>query len=273
MIKIILTTLAVLTLTSVAFAQTAEEMQQKQMEITYKIACLSDAEVAVDAELIQIVGSNPDAVALRETFQSFVADPKAAFETSLNDFNALVEQEKAALEQALATNPQVAEALKKGAEEYAAANKVSIEEATAKLKEAFVSYGVQQKTGIPDSDTLVFTIAMNSCGLANYIQPKLAQLGCKTKAGDAIDMTVTNQFCQSISADMASLEAKSVELSKIEAITKATIDKVVAALQAAAQAEMAPISQSMEEPIQKIVDAALNLIGTPAPVVVPNQPK
>lgn len=272
MIKNIFTTFAIITLATVAFAQTAEEIQQKQLEITYKVACLSDDEVAVDAELLQIVGSNPDAIALREGFQSFVASPKAAFESSLNAYNALVAQEKAALEQAIATNPQTAEAVKKASESYAAQNKVSIEEATAKVMEYLVSYAVQQKTGIPDADTLIFSTAMSGCGLANYIQPKIAQSGCKTMAGAAIDMTATNQFCQSIAADISTLEGKSAELAKIEAEMKATIEKVVAALQAAAQAEMAPISQSMNEPIQKIVDAALNLIGTPAPVEVPAKP-
>lgn len=272
MIKNILTTFAIIAIASVASAQTAEEIQQKQMEITYKVACLSDAEVAVDAELLQIVGSNPDATAIRENFQSFVANPKAAFEVALADYNALVAQEKAALEQAVATNPQMAEALKKAAEEYAAVNKVSIEEATTAMMDYYVAYTIEQKTGIPNSETLVFSTAVNACGLANYIQPKIAQSGCKTMAGETIDMAATNQFCQSIAADMSSLEAKSNQIAKIEAEMKATIDKVVAALQAAAQAEMVPISESMNEPMQKIIDAALNLVGTPAPVEIPAKP-
>ena len=272
MIKNLLVSITIITMSAFAFAQTAEEMQQKQIELTYKVACLSDAEVSVDAELLQIVGSNPDVVTIRENFQAFVASPKAAFEKAVEDYKTLLEQEKAALEQAVAANPQVAEAIKKAAEEYAAQNKVSIEEATAKVMEYYVAYGVQQKTGIANTESLVFSTAVSACGLSNYIQPIIVKSGCKTMAGAVVDMTATNQFCQSIATDMTTLTNKSAELAQIDAATKATIAKVTTALELASKAQMAPISESMNEPMQKIVDAALNLIGTPAPVEIPAKP-
>jgi hypothetical protein len=155
----------------VTYAQQTDE--QKAIETTYKVICASDAELVADTELMQLIGSNPQAVAARESFQAFITSPKASVEKVVADAETSIAEAKAEVEQTVASNPEAAAAVKQYAEKYAKDNNVSIEEAQTAAIAFFVDYILTQKTGV-DSKNLknssVYGSISGSCNLMNFVQ-------------------------------------------------------------------------------------------------------
>jgi hypothetical protein len=252
-------------LSGVTYAQQNDE-QQKAIETTYKVICGSDAELVADAELMQLIGSNQQAVQARQAFQAFIASPKAAVEKAIAEADAAVAQAKTEVEQAIATEPKAAESVKQLAEQYAKENNVSMEEAQAVAIAYFVDYVLMQKTGVDSKNiknSSVYSAVASSCNLMNYAQTEITKSGCKKTSGEVVDMTEASQLCQSVSKDLQDILQSSSQIQQIQQQAQALIQATTQAINGDANAKIAPIAEAMNTPIQSVVDKALELIAKP----------
>lgn len=260
MLKITLTAL-IATAASIASAQTAEE----QLQVTYKVACASDAEVTVDQQLLSIVGDNQEAAKARQDFQTFIASPKALIEATVNPYNAKVAEMKAELSTTAAAELQTE------AEKYSQEKGVTIEEA----KEALLAIAVESMLAqqqVPPVEAQVYQAVAGSCGILTYIQPEVTKSGCKTAAGEAADVTAATQFCASVAPQLTQINETSGKLNSIQQQAQALIAAVTASIQRDADTQMAPLFESIDAPFQGVVKAAMDLIAVPAPVQTPELP-
>ncbi len=261
MLKITLTAL-IATAASIASAQTAEE----QIQVMYKVACASDAEITTDQQLLSIVGGDNQFVAkARQDFQTFVASPKALIEATVNPYNAKVEAMKAELTATTAAELQTA------AEKYSQEKGVTIEEA----KEALLSMAVDSKLAeqqVPPVKVQVYQAVYGVCELLTYTQPEITKSGCKTAAGEASDVTAAVKFCTSVAPQLAQINETSGKLNSIQQQTQALIDAVTASIQRDADTQMAPLIESIDAPFEVVVKAAMDLVAVPEPVQTPAQP-
>jgi hypothetical protein len=262
MLKITLTAL-ITAAASMASAQTAEE----QLQVTYKVACASDAELTVDQQLLSIVADNQEAAKARQDFQTFVASPKALIEATVNPYNATVEAMKAELSTTAAAELQTE------AEKYSQEKGVSIEEAKEALLTIAVESALAQQQ-VPPVDVLVYQAVAGSCGILTYIQPEITKSGCKTAAGEVADVTAAAKFCTSVAPQLAQINETSGKINTIQQQVQALIAAVTASLQRDAEAQMSPLIDSIDAPFEVVVKAAMDLIAVPAPAPVqaPAQP-
>ncbi len=264
MLKIILTAL-IFAGASVASAQTPEEQQQQQLEVTYKVACATDVEVAADQQLLSIVGDNQDAAKARADFQAFVASPKAVVEGIVTPYNDML----ASLEEQLVTTS--AAELQTEAEKVVQQNGGTIEEAKKALIATAIENTLAQQQ-IPPLKALVYQATTESCGILSYIKPEITKTGCKTPAGEDVNMTAATEFCASIAPQMALIGEASGQINMIQQQTQTLIDAVTASINRDAQNQMAPIMESMNTPFEELVKTAMDLIAVPEPIQVPNLP-
>ena len=257
MLKITLTALIAMA-ASIASAQTAEE----QMQVTYKVACASDAELTADQNLLSIVGDNQEAAKARQDFQMFVASPKALIEATVNPYKAKVAEIKAELSSTTSAELQTA------AEKYSQEKGVSIDEAKETLlANAVDSMLAQQK--VPPVDVLVYRVVAGSCGILNYIQPEITKSGCKTSAGEAADVAAASQFCTSVASQLTQIDETSGQLNSIQQQAQTLIAAVTASIQRDAETQMTPLMDAIDAPFQVVVKAAMDLIAVPAPAQQP----
>jgi hypothetical protein len=261
MLKITLTAF-ITAAAAMAFAQTAEE----QLQVTYKVACASDAEITADQQLLSMIGSDNQEVAkARQNIQLFIASPKTLVEATVNPYNAMVAAMKAELSTTAAAELQTE------AEKYSQEKGVTIEEAKEALLAIVVDSMLAQQQ-VPPVDVQVYQAVRGVCGLLTYIQPEITKSGCKTAAGEVADVTVAAQFCTSVAPQLAQLNETSGQLNAIQQQSQALIAAVTASIQRDADAQMAPLLEAIDAPFQVVVKAAMDLVAVPAPVQVPEAP-
>lgn len=252
MLKILLTTLT-LTTATIANAQLTAE----QIMVNYKVACASDAEIVADQELLSIVGDNQQAAQARKDFQAFVTSPKAAVEAIVIPYNEGVAQLTAQL-----TSPEMAAELQTEAEKYVQENGGTVEEAKKIIIEMTIQSILAQQQ-IPPLETLVYQTTARACGLMNVIQGEITKTGCKNGAGEAIDMTAATQFCASVSTQLEQIDVTSGQLNEIQQQAQALINAVTASIQRDAEAQMAPLMETLNVPFEEVVKAAMDLVSVP----------
>ena len=258
MLKFTLTAL-ITAAASMSSAQTAEE----QLQVTYKVACASDAEITVDQQLLSMIGGDNQEIAkARQNIQMFIASPKALVEATVNPYNAMVASMKAELSTTAAAELQTE------AEKYSQEKGVTIEEA----KEALLAIAVDSMLAqqqVPPVDVQVYQAVAGVCGLLTYIQPEITKSGCKTAAGEVADVTAAAQFCAAVAPQIAQITETSGQLNSIQQQSQALIAAVTASIQRDTEAQMAPLLDAIDAPFQVVVKAAMDLIAVPAPVQVP----
>ncbi len=257
MLKILLTTLT-LTTATVANAQLTAE----QIMVNYKVACASDAEIVADQELLSIVGDNQQAAQVRKDFQAFVTSPKAAIEAVVVPYNEGVAQLTAQL-----TSPEMAAELQTEAEKYVQQNGGTIEEAKKIIIDMTIQNILAQQQ-IPPLENLVYQTAASACGLMNIIQSEITKTGCKNGAGEAIDMKPATQFCASVATQLNQIDVTSGQLNEIQQQAQALINAVTASIQRDAEAQMAPLMETLNTPFEEVVKATMDLVAVPEAAVV-----
>lgn len=238
------------------FAQANNETDQmeQQRQINYKIACLSDAELTADQELISLLGKNPTATLVREDFQLFASSPGVLIAKKMNDYDKIKSQLIEQMKQS--TAPEVIE---KAAAEYAKEKNVSVEEAKIFLLNSQAEAMILQQTG-ETKDSSIFTASDKGCGFIEYVKPEIEKLGCKTSSGEKVDFSVSEEFCSSISQQRSAFAKASTQLQAINQKAQFVIQSVTEALQKNAQTEMAPLLEEIKNPVNEVVAIAMKLV-------------
>ncbi len=259
----LITLLAAVASVASAQEQTPEQQAAKQLEVNYKVVCSSDLELENDSELLAIIGNDAGAADVRSRFQAFVTNPKSTVQAALDQYTAIQKD----IETQILQVPELVAQVEKDAVAYEKEKGVSAEEAKAAVLANLVEF-YMAKQQITQS-AVVYESVGSACGFFNMIQTQITASGCKTPAGEAIDVATATQFCGSIAAPMGQVQQISGQLGAIEQQAQALIAAVTASIQKGALAEMTPLLESLDQPIEDVAKAALDLLAVPETVEAP----
>lgn len=227
-------------------------------EIAYGLFCTPDAELTL--EQVELLSKDEQSVAARQGFQGFVNDPKGALGSILTAFKDLEEKAKAIL-----ADPQNAEQLNQIIAQYAAENKVSVEEATKAVTEFQINAIIEQNAGGSAVNSVAGAV-LQSCGVMSYLQAQLDKSGCKnSETGAAVDLTVATKLCSDVAPKIVEMGGYQQEVAKIQK----DLQDYMAALQQAAQAKAQPSLEAMDKTATSIYDLVVGFVGEQKPVEVP----